>query len=397
MSLSKSTKIGLIGGGQLAMMMAQEIPKFPNRFTLIASDPNPECPASYHLDEIIEGDFKQSSTLHELASHSDILSYEIELASSKVLQEIEASGVKVYPSPKVLEIIQDKYKQSCHFAKLGLPVPRFFAIESKQDLLSGIQEIGLPLMIKARFDSYDGKGNQVLRSLDEIPQLMENFQDTPIMAQEFIPFDEEISVISARSRSGNVVCFPVAQNIHGPDYHILERSIAPAPITKTLSERALSISSKIVQDFQTEGVLAVEFLVNKGQLFINEVAPRVHNTGHYTIEACDYSQFALHLLAGIQEDLPQPEMIVPMAVMQNITGPPDFTGEYDILFGEEEVCDLKQIGSLRFHLYNKSLSKPYRKLGHWTLCSRENQSLEELLEEADSVLEQVQIVPKASR
>lgn len=379
------------------MMMAQEISKFPNRFTLIASDPNPKCPASFYLDEILEGDFKNSSTLYELASQSDILSYEIELASSKVLQEIEGSGVRVYPSPKVLEIIQDKYKQSCHFAKLGLPVPRFFAIESKQDLLNGIQEIGLPLMIKARFDSYDGKGNQVLRSLDEIPQLMENFQDTPIMAQEFIPFDEEISVISARSRNGNVVSFPVVQNIHGKEYHILLRSIIPAPVSRSLNNEALSISSSILQDFQTEGVFAVELLVSNGQLFINEVAPRVHNTGHYTIEACDYSQFAMHVLAGIQEDLPQPEMIVPMAVMQNIIGPPDFTGEYDILYGKEEICDLKQMGSLRFHLYNKSLSKPYRKLGHWTLCSRENQSLEELIEEADCVLEQVQIVPKASR
>lgn len=384
-------RLGIIGGGQLARMLAQEAKKFDLPLKIYASDPNKICPAADYVEQLIEGDYKDSTTLQRVAAKCDLISYEIELASAEALMQLEASGQFVYPPPLALKIIQDKFSQSVCFKQLDLPIPEFCKIDNRTDLISAVQQFGLPLMIKARCDSYDGKGNFLLKSENQIEQVFEQFATQSLMAQQFIDFDGEISVICAGSRGGQQVTFPAVQNLHGHDYHILHRSIAPAQLTKSLQNKAQDIARKIVKGLKGVGVFTVEFLVQNEKLYINEVAPRVHNSGHLTIEACDYSQFHLHLLCGIKECLPQPVLSSP-ALMQNIIGPKDFTGKYEIAYKGELLKDLDSFEDrLFFHLYGKVQSKPYRKLGHWTLIAKRDQSIEDLHDEADAILTKISI------
>ena len=388
-------RLGIIGGGQLAMMMAQESNKYKLNLNIIASDPSSNCPAQRHIDQLILGDFKDSNTLQKISAESDLMTYEIELANADVLEDLVEQGNHVYPKPQVLKIIQDKLAQSKFFDKHGLPIPRYCKVDKLQDLRQAIDMLGLPLMIKSRYDSYDGKGNLKLSCESQINEVFERFKHGKLLAQEYIKFNEEVSVVCVGSKNGKILTYPVLLNKHGQDYHILHRTLMPAPVNSDLSKQATIIASQILKLFQSIGVFTVEFLICDDQVYINEVAPRVHNSGHVTIEACDYSQFHMHLLAGLNESLPKPKMLVKHALMQNIIGPSDFKGEYEITYESQTLKDLDHFnGRLYFHLYNKLESKPYRKLGHWVLLAENQQSVSELESEADTILQRVRVTPK---
>lgn len=385
-------RLGIVGGGQLARMLAQEIVKFDLPIDIYASDPNDDCPVAQYATKIINGDYKNPDTLKKVALTSDLMSYEIELASADYLLELEATGKCIYPAPSVLKIVQDKLAQSKFFALHDLPIPKFYQVDTEDDLFKAIESLGLPLMIKARFDSYDGKGNFLLRSESQVKDVFEQFKNQSLMAQQYVDFDYEVSVVCVGSISGDQVSFPVIHNIHGEDYHILHRSIAPAQLSDQLLEKARFVAKQIVSNFKTVGTFTTEFLVSGDNLYINEVAPRVHNSGHLTIEACDYSQFHLHLLAGIQAKLPQPIQKAP-ALMQNIIGPKDFSGSYEIKYKGKTIKDLEHLNHrLFFHIYGKRESKPFRKLGHWTLLGLPNQSIEALEDEADLIMSDISII-----
>ena len=198
-----------------------------------------------------------------------------------------------------------------------------------------------------------------------------------------------------RFKNGEIVTYPVLLNRHGEDYHILHRTLIPAALDSNLTKQANRIACQILKLFEGIGVFTVEFLICHDKVLINEVAPRVHNSGHVTIEACDYSQFHMHLLAGLNESVPRPKMLVKQALMQNIIGPTDFNGEYAITYDNQILKDLDSFdGRLYFHLYGKLESKPYRKLGHWVLLSDNQQSISELESEADTILQRVQVIQK---
>ncbi|GET22617.1 5-(carboxyamino)imidazole ribonucleotide synthase [Prolixibacter denitrificans] len=390
--------IGIVGGGQLCLMMAQAIKSKNLPYEIIALDPSPNCPARPYLEELIIGDYKDEKKIKELAEKADQITFEIELADSIVLNNLSNNGMSVDPSPKTLQIIQDKYTQADYLARNQLPVPAFTAINQRADLERAIREMGLPLMVKARRDSYDGRGNYVVRSADDIEKVMTYFKDKPLMAQQFIPFDLEISVISARNIQGEVATFPVGENIHGTDYNILKTTIVPARVSKKVIENAERIAREAMEAFRGAGVFGIEMFVKGEEVLINEIAPRAHNTGHYSIEGCQTSQFEQHIRAITGNNLGDTGLIAESAVMHNIIGENDYSGDYEILFDGITVKGVRQIGDRAvIHHYHKALVKPNRKMGHLTVLAKPFESQEALIQRAQKLFKKIKIVRQNDR
>lgn len=386
--------IGVVGGGQLCLMMGEVIKSEDLPYRLIAVDPTPNCPAYPFLDEQIIGDYKNEKKIRKLAESSDIVTFEIELANSQVLAELKEKGMPVHPSPETLKIIQDKYLQADFLREHNIPVPNFQRIEGRTDLEKALREYGLPLMIKARTDSYDGRGNFVLRDQKDIPGVLSYFKGRDLMVQQYIPFDVEVSVISARGVNGDIATFPVGENIHGVDYNILETTIVPARVGKDVVSKAKRVAEKTMEALRGAGVFGIEMLVTNGDVLINEIAPRVHNSGHYTIEACHTSQFEQHIRAIAGEQLGNTHLIYGSAVMHNIIGQEGYTGNYQIMFRDVSVTGTTQVGEgIVIHNYGKHQVKPHRKMGHVTITSRAGESQEALLHRLSSIQNLIKVVP----
>jgi 5-(carboxyamino)imidazole ribonucleotide synthase len=355
------TTIGVIGGGQLGKMIAQEAKRMSMRVVIL--DPQEQCPASAVADEQIIADFKDPTAIEQLASKCSVLTYEIELANSEVLERLEANGKNICPSPRVLRIIQDKYKQKTYFEENNIPLPVFRLIDEASDPGELTKNIGLPLLMKACTDSYDGRGNTLIRSQDELLKRFRSIDGTKYMVERIIKFRKELSVMVARNRSGQIESFPVVENIH--KNNILDTTIAPARVPERTSQKARKIAEKVVKILCSSGVFGVEmFLTEDNSILVNEVSPRPHNSGHYTIEACSISQFEQHLRAILNLPLSKPRLLSP-AVMVNILGSQSCIGPYR-LRGVNEA--LSTPGS-KLHLYGKKTSKPNRKLGHITVTA----------------------------
>lgn len=390
----KTGTIAVIGGGQLCMMMAQAVKKKNLPFRFIAIDPSPNCPAKPFLDELIVGDYKDEEKIEQLAQKADLVTFEIELANSRVLNEIAGNGKPVSPAPNTLKIVQDKYVQAEFLKKNGHPVPACRNFNDRAGLQQAINEMNLPLMIKARKDSYDGRGNFVLKSADSIDEIFSYFGSRSLMAQEFIPFDVEISVIVARNIRGEKVSYPVGENFHGKDYNILKTTIVPARVPEGIVQNAKKIAEEVMESFQGVGVFGIEMFVTGDAILINEIAPRVHNTGHFTIEACATSQFENHVRAISGMELGNTRLTCPSVVMHNIIGGPKDFGPYTLLFNGKSLTGISTIDAGAFvHHYHKSDVKPFRKMGHLTVVANPNESQEELILRAEKLLQKIHIVP----
>ena len=385
--------IGFVGGGQLCRMVGENIQSKNLSFELIALDPTSECPAYPFLSEQIVGGFKDENKIRELAKKSDILTYEIELANSNILDELQKIK-PVHPSPKTLKIIQDKYIQSSFLRENNIPVPDFIKVDNKRDLMEAVHIFGLPLMIKARIDSYDGRGNFVLNEEKQIGDVTEIFKQRDLMAQRYIHYDTEVSVIAARNINGEVSTFPVGENIHDKDYNILRTTIVPARIKSSLEIKAKQIAEMSMDALKGAGVFGIEMFVKDEDILINEIAPRVHNSGHYTIEACKTSQFEQHLRAISGMNLGD-SSLNSIAVMHNIIGEKDYNGRYEISYLGKEikgVCEIEE--GVYAHNYGKHEVKPYRKIGHITLLGMHKETMEELMVRASSIRDLIKILPK---
>ena len=390
--------IAVIGGGQLCLMMAQAIRKKNMPYRLIAVDPSPNCPARPYLDELITGDYKDETKIRQLAQKADLITFEIELASSGVLHELSKKGMSVHPSPDVLQIIQDKYVQARFLEKKRLPIPEYMHIEDNVDLEKAITYLGLPVMIKSRKDSYDGRGNFILRSAGDLRSVFSYFGRKPLMAQKFIPFETEISVIVARNIHGAKVTFPVGENIHGKDYNILQKTILPARVPESVIDEAKMIAENAVESLKGVGVFGIEMFVTQNRVLINEIAPRVHNTGHFSIEACATSQFEQHIRAITGSEFGDTHLITDSAVMYNIIGGPADTGEYEILFDGMPVQGILEIDAGAFiHHYHKAIVKPYRKMGHLTMVANNNESRASFFERSEKLYKKIKIVAGKER
>ncbi len=368
-------RIGIVGGGQLGKMLCISAKRMGLHVSVL--DPTPECPAASVSDEQIVADFKDEKAIRELASKSDFLTFEIELADSKVLKELEEKGCVVNPKPETLFIIQSKLRQKKFLQEHKLPVPKFCETKNAAELKKALEEFNGHAMLKASSDSYDGRGNLEITRETDLENAMKLFEGRELLAEEWIDFEKEISAIVARNPSGQVAVYPISENIHRES--ILDMTIVPARISEKAAENAMEIAKETMQCLKGAGVFCIEmFLEKNGNILINEIAPRVHNSGHYTIEACKTSQFEQHLRAIMDWHLGSTKLLH-NAVMVNILGKGK-SGKAQL----NGVKELMEIEGASLHLYGKHESKHKRKMGHVTILE---DNAEKALEKAKRIKE----------
>ena len=376
--------LGIIGGGQLGMMLTEAANNMKSEISnVIVLDPTKNCPASKVGAEQIVADFKDASAIKELAKKCDIITYEIESGDSQVLKSLEET-CEINPSPETLEIIQDKLVQKRFLAKNDIPVAEFREITSKDELESKINEFGLPVLLKTRTGAYDGRGNFKISALDQIPEALQIFKGQSLMIEKFVDFKMEVSVIASRSTSGEIRTYPLVENMHKDN--ILNMTIAPARTDDTISKNAEKIAHKTMEVLHGAGVFGIEmFVTDDNHVLINEIAPRVHNSGHHTLQSSTTSQFEQHLRAILGLELGDTKLIYP-TIMYNILGPKNFTGKYKPPSIDLENTFLKMYGKLE--------SKPQRKIGHVNLVDKSGLGMAKLLENIDILSNSIKIMPE---
>ncbi len=374
--------LGIIGGGQLGMMLTEAAKKMPSVISkVIVLDPTENCPAAQVGAEQIIGDFKDKEAIVDLASKADIITYEIESGDSDVLKSVQDKA-EIEPSPDTLKIIQDKYLQKSFLSENNIPVAEFVKVDSLGDLKQKALKFGFPCLLKARRDAYDGRGNYKINSKEEIESAFEYFKGQNIMLEKFVDFKMEVSVIAARNTEGQITAYPLVENIH--EENILKITIAPGRVSKKISDNADMVAKKTMEVLKGAGVFGIEMFVTKeDKVLINEIAPRVHNSGHHTLNSSETSQFEQHLRAILGLKLGSTKLIHP-TIMYNILGPKDFVGEYKPVSLQEKNAYLK--------MYGKKESKPKRKLGHFNVVDvDDHESLDVLLERVKEISESIKI------
>lgn len=375
--------LGIIGGGQLGMMLTEAAKRMPEYISdVIVLDPTPNCSAVQVGAKQIMADFKEEKAILELASKVDILTYEIESGNSEVLKNAESKTV-INPSPETLRIIQDKYLQKTFLSQNKIPVTDFVEIKSLDDLREKIRQFGYPALLKARKDAYDGRGNYKIKSDDELDKAYNTFAGKTLMLERFVDFKMEVSVIAARNTKGQIATYPVVENIH--ENNILKITIAPARVSNTVADQAKKIAHDTMDVLHGAGVFGIEMFVTKDdRVIINEIAPRVHNSGHHTLQSSKTSQFEQHLRAILGLDLGDTRLIHP-TIMYNILGSDEFSGKYKL---EELAAE-----NLYLKMYGKAESKPQRKLGHFNLVdNKDTLGVDGLLKSLETIKKQIKLV-----
>lgn len=350
--------IGIIGGGQLGKMLVESAQPWNVRFNILEG--STDCPAGKYADIFIKGSLKDGNSIRKLAEVSDVLTYEIEHIDVQTLIELEASGKEVIPSPKILEVIQDKGLQKEFYRKHHLPTAPFQLVKDSAELKEALDQIpGNTIVLKTRTEGYDGKGVMILRkdeaALTQVPK-------EGLLVEFFVESAIEISVIVARGIDGEIKSYPPCEMHFDPEANLVDFLFAPSNLADEVQNEARTIATAAIEAFGGAGLFAVEMILTKdGNIWINEIAPRPHNSGHHTIEACFTSQY--EQLIRILQGLPLGSTkLITAGAMKNILGTSRFSGEYtveslDSVFGEEGIY---------LHMYNKKETKPKRKMGHIT-------------------------------
>ncbi len=369
--------LGIIGGGQLGMMIAEAAKKMPEEISeIIVLDPTKNCPAAQVGATQIIADFKDKDAIIELSKKSDIITYEIESGDSDVLKSVEKNA-EINPSPETLRIIQDKYLQKTFLKENDIPVPDFVKIENVDDVKNTLKEYGYPALLKARRDAYDGRGNYKIDSEKDIQTAYDYFKGQKLLLEKFVPFKMEVSVIASRNTKGQIKTYPLVENIH--EENILRQTIAPARVSEVVTKKAEMIAEKIMSVLKGAGIFGIEmFVTQDDSIVINEIAPRVHNSGHHSLQSSETSQFEQHLRAILGLELGGTKLLH-NTIMYNILGSKDFQGEYKPL----EISE----GNLFLKMYGKKISKPLRKLGHFNLVGSEGQSIDQLIKKLETLKE----------
>ena len=375
--------LGIIGGGQLGMMITEAAKMMPEYISkIIVIDPTENCPASQVGAEQIVADFKNKEAIIDLANKSDIITYEIESGDSDVLKSVEKNA-EVNPSPETLKIIQDKFLQKSFLLEHNIPIPDFIKIENIEDVKKGLSKFGYPSLLKARRDAYDGRGNYKINSEDEIQKAFEYFKGQNLLLEKFVPFKMEVSVIASRNTKGQIKTYPLVENIH--ENNILRETIAPARVSDKVTKNAEEIAKKTMTVLKGAGIFGIEMFVTQNDgIVINEIAPRVHNSGHHTLQSSETSQFEQHLRAILGLDLGSTKLIH-NTIMYNILGTQGFEGKYLPLDISKDNLFLK--------MYGKKISKPLRKLGHLNLVGTNGESIDQLVQKLETLKEKTVIQP----
>lgn len=354
-------RIGIVGGGQLGKMLVQAAKKLG--FFVAVIDPTPESPAGQVADKQIVADFKNEKAIRKLAQITDIITFEIELANDKVLYDLTRKGKIINPSPKTLAIIRDKLIQKQFLKSNQLPTAPFLEIKTNSDLKYIVQKWGFPFLIKARNDAYDGRGNFLIRTDLDIKRGLDKLKGRFLYVEKFIPYIKELAIMVARNTHGEIAVYPVVETIH--QNNICDTVIVPARISQKAEKKAQKIAKTTMEFLEGAGVFGIEmFLTKDDKILINEIAPRVHNSGHYTIEATITSQFEQHIRAIAGLTLGSTEMFINSAVMKNILATKDGPG---IPKGIDQAL---KIPGVSLHIYGKHQSRLERKMGHITVTGK---------------------------
>ncbi|MEP1096621.1 MAG: 5-(carboxyamino)imidazole ribonucleotide synthase [Cyclobacteriaceae bacterium] len=358
-------KIGVLGGGQLGRMMIQSAINYNLDISIL--DPDPNAPCAHLVKNFQVGKLTDSALVYEWGKNFDLITIEIENVSTEALKRLSEEGVAVYPQPEIIELIQDKRKQKNFYKDHEIPTAEFVLTDGKEDVQKHVEM--LPAVSKLGTEGYDGRGVQIIKDQNDLDKAFDKLG----LLEKLIDFEKELSVIVARNEKGDTKCFPVVELSFHPVHNLVEFLFAPAQISKDLEEKANNLAINVIEKLGLVGLLAVEmFLTKDGEILVNEVAPRTHNSGHQTIEANLTSQFEQHLRAILNLPLGSTEAISPSA-MVNLLGEEQFTGnaKYEGL----EACMAMQ--GVYVHLYGKKQTKPFRKMGHITIVDEEIGSLKE--------------------
>lgn len=369
-------RLGILGGGQLGRMLIQEAISYDIHVHIMENQD--DAPSSKIATSFTKGDITNYEDVIAFGKSMDVLTVEIENVNIKALYELEEQGVKVFPQPRVLEIIQDKGKQKEFYVKNNIPTAPFRMLPENpdKDALKAI----VPFVHKMRTGGYDGKGVQIIRSVADL----DNCFTTPSITEELVPFEKELSIIVARNERGQSEVYPAVE-CEFNEANLVAYLFSPADISNDIEVKAKEVAIDVINKLEMVGILAVElFLTKDGNILVNEVAPRPHNSGHHTIECNTTSQFEQHMRSVLNMPLGSPRMIQAGAML-NLIGSEGHTGNV-VYKGLDEI--LEQPG-VHPHIYGKSTTKPYRKMGHITISAP---TISEAKSIAGKIKDKVQVI-----
>lgn len=373
---SSDFKLGILGGGQLGKMMLFDTRKFDIQTYVL--DPSDEAPCEIACNKFFQGNLMDFETVYNFGKQVDILTFEIELVNLDALEKLESEGIKVFPSPKTLRLIQNKGIQKDFYSQNNIPTAAYQRFENLDSLKSEIQNIKLPFVWKCTEFGYDGTGVKIIRTLSDL----DNLPNVECISEEMIPFKNELAVIVCRNPSGEIKTYPVVEMEFHPEANQVEYVICPARIDDKVAEKARAIALNVSEKFNHVGLLAVEmFQTENDEIIINEVAPRPHNSGHHTIEASYTSQFENHLRAILNLPLGNTDSKV-AGIMVNLVGEEGFSG--DVIY--ENIETILGWNGVTPHIYGKKQTRPFRKMGHVTIVNQDIKAARKIAEDVKNTI-----------
>lgn len=377
-------RIGVLGGGQLGKMLA--LAAGPAHLPIDLMDTSEDFPAAPYARRFVTGNFKNYEDVYQFGKTVDILTIEIEHVNTEALHQLKKEGITIHPSPEALDIIKDKGLQKQFYEKHGIPSSEFELYADEAELKAAVAagKRSLPFVQKSRTAGYDGRGVSVIRKLEDLENKL---LPGACLAEELVEIDKEIAVIAARNEQGEIRTFPAVEMIFNPVANLVEFLSCPAHISKEVNDQADELARQVIEAYDLCGLLAVElFLTKDGEILVNEVAPRPHNSGHHTIESCYTSQYDQHLRAILNWPLGSTQLKSP-AVMVNLLGADGFTGPAYY----QGLEDCLALPGVSIHLYGKAMTKPFRKMGHVTVLG---DRVEGAMETAKSVQAKMRVIAK---
>lgn len=356
-------KLGILGGGQLGKMVALEAGNW--HFPIHFLDTKSDFPAGRFAATFTEGNFKNYDDVYNFGKEMDVITIEIEHVNTEALLQLQKEGKTIHPAPEKLVIIKDKGLQKQFYDDHNLPTSPFQLLDNEEVIIEKIKarELSFPFVQKSRSDGYDGKGVAVIRSEKDLEKLLPGAS----LIEELVDIEKELAVIVARNESGEIVAYPPVEMEFNPVANLVEFLLCPAQITEEHSQLATDLAKAVIEKLDICGLLAVElFLTKKGEILINEVAPRPHNSGHHTIDSCLTSQFEQHIRSVMDLPLGSTKMTSP-SIMINLLGADGFTGPAYY----EGFEDCLKVEGANLHFYGKEITKPFRKMGHATIVDSE--------------------------
>ena len=368
--------LGILGGGQLGKMLLAETRKFDIQTYVL--DPSDEAPCKIGCNQFFKGDLMDFETVYNFGKKANVVTFEIELVNLEALEKLENEGIKVFPSPKTLRLIQNKGIQKDFYIKNNIPTADYRRFETTETLKSEFANLKLPFVWKCAEFGYDGTGVKIIRTLSDL----DNLPNVECISEEMIPFKNELAVIVCRNPSGEIKTYPVVEMEFHPEANQVEYVICPARIENQVAEKAQAIALKVSEAFNHVGLLAVEmFQTEKDEIIVNEVAPRPHNSGHYSIEASYTSQFENHLRAIINLPLGNTASKV-AGIMVNLVGEENYSG--NVVY--QNIEKILEWNGVTPHIYGKKQTRPFRKMGHVTIVNKDIAEARKIAEEVKNTI-----------